>query len=187
MSDAQVVPSFGKDIRALRKSRRMTLTDLSAALGRSVGWLSQVERELSHPSIADLGRMAEILDVSLSSFLQVGAAPEEEGVIVRADARRPIGSRTPGLTEALLSPDLTDDFEMIHSSFAPHSKLPEPLTRPTQEVCYILRGRFNVTIGDKHYQLKAGDSFRLRGELFSWENPGDEVCDIIWVISPPIY
>lgn len=181
------VPTLGADIRALRKARGMTLVDLADALDRSVGWLSQVERDKSHPAIADLGRMAELLDVSISSFLQVGAAPDEEGVIVRADARRPIGSRTDGLTEALLSPDLTDDFEVIHSTFAPGSKTQEPQSRPTQEVCYIVTGRFDLTVGERHFKLSAGDSFRLRGEPFQWSNPYDTPCEIIWVISPPIY
>lgn len=181
------VSSLGADIRALRKARRMTLVDLADALNRSVGWLSQVERDKSHPAIADLGRMAEVLDVSISSFLQVGAAPDEEGLIVRSHARRPIGSRTPGLTEALLSPDLTDDFEMIHSTFAAGSKITEPMQRATQEVCYIVSGEFEIEVGGKVFNLTAGDSFRLRGEPFFWANKSDNPCEIIWVISPPVY
>ena len=185
--DRITVSSLGADIRALRKARGMTLVDLADALGRSVGWLSQVERDKSHPAIADLGRMAEILDVSLSSFLQVGALPEEEGHIVRSHARRPIGSRTEGLSEGLLSPDLTDSFEMIHSTFAPHSHLPEPLSRPTQEVCYVISGKFEITLDGKHFALNAGDSFRLRGQQFQWWNNHDKPCEIVWVISPPVY
>jgi transcriptional regulator with XRE-family HTH domain len=182
-----VVTSLGADIRSLRKSRKLTLMALADRLGRSVGWLSQVERNKSHPSIADLGRMSEVLDVSISSFLQVGAAKGEEGLIVRADARRPIGSRTEGMVEALLSPDLTDDFEVIHSAFAPHSRLTEPLSRPTQEVCYLIKGRFDISVDGQKFSLSAGDSFRLRGQQFQWANPYDETCEIVWVISPPIY
>ncbi|MEJ8562691.1 XRE family transcriptional regulator [Yoonia sp. GPGPB17] len=185
--DRITVSSLGADIRSLRKARKMTLVDLSDALGRSVGWLSQVEREMSYPAIADLNKMAAILDVSVSSFLQMGALPDEEGLVVRAHTRRPIGSRTPGLTEALLSPDLTDDFEVIHSTFAPHSHLPEPLTRPTQEVCYIVSGQFEIALNGKHFTLEAGDSFRLRGQQFQWWNRQNKPCEIIWVISPPIY
>lgn len=185
--DASVVPSLGADIRALRKSRKMTLTALAETLGRSVGWLSQVERDKSHPTIADLGRMAKVLDVSISSFLQVGATSGEEGLIVRANARRPIGSRTEGMIEGLLSPDLTDSFEVIHSAFAPHSRLKEPLRRPTQEVCYLIKGRFDISVDGCRFTLAAGDSFRLRGQLFQWANPYDEPCEIVWVISPPIY
>lgn len=188
MPDGRVtVPTLGADVRALRKARKMTLVDLSDALGRSVGWLSQVERDKSHPAIVDLDRLAKVLDVSISSFLQVEVAPEDEGHVVRAHGRRPIGGRTDGLTEALLSPDLTDDFEMIHSRFAPHSSLPEPLSRPTQEVCYIVSGQFEIELDGNRFRLQAGDSFRIRGEQFQWWNPHDEPCEIIWVISPPVY
>ena len=179
--------SLGADLRALRKSRGLTLTDVADALGRSVGWLSQVERDISSPPIADLGKMAELLDVSVSSLMQIGAAPGEEGIIVRANNRRPIGSRTPGLTEGLLSPDLTDDFEVVHSSFAPGSEITTPLVRPTQEIGYIVRGNFDLWVKGQMFKLHTGDSFRLRGEPFRWANSYDDVCDIIWIIAPPVY
>ncbi|MEM8538118.1 MAG: helix-turn-helix domain-containing protein [Pseudomonadota bacterium] len=188
MRDSRVtVPSLGADVRALRKARGMTLIDLATALGRSVGWLSQVERDKSQPSIADLGRIANTLDVSVSSFLQVDADPDEEGIVVRSHARRPIGSRTAGLTEALLSPDLTDDFEVIHSTYAPRIHVTEPIERPTQEVGYIISGELQITVGGKTFHLYPGDSCRLRGQPFLWANPTDKTAEIIWVISPPVY
>lgn len=179
--------TLGADIRALRKARGVTLIDLSKSMGRSVGWLSQVERDLSTPTIADLGDIAKLLDVDISSLMQTGHAPGEEGLIVRSTARRPIGSRTPGLVEGLLSPDLTDDFEVIHCHFEPGSQITTPLTRPTQEVGYIVKGRFQLTVADKCFRLSTGDSFRLRGEPFSWSVPYANPCEIIWVISPPVY
>jgi transcriptional regulator with XRE-family HTH domain len=179
--------TLGADVRALRKARGMTLVALSEAMGRSVGWLSQVERDISTPAIADLGRMAEILNVAVSSLVQTGAAPGEEGLVVRAHARRPMASRTPGLTEGLLSPDLTDDFEMIHSHYAPDTRITTPLSRPTQEVGYVVKGRFEVTVGGKSFELKPGDSVRLRGQEFVWANNSKNECEMIWVISPPIY
>lgn len=179
--------TLGADLRALRKSRGFTLSDLADELGRSVGWLSQVERDLSVPAIADLSAMAKLLDVSISSLVQMDADPEEEGMIVRANARRPIGSRTPGLIEGLLSPDLTDDFEVVHSAFAPGSEITTCLVRPTQEIGYIVRGRFDLWIDGKMFKLGPGDSFRLRGEPFRWANAYDEPCEIIWVIAPPVY
>ncbi|WP_341368247.1 helix-turn-helix domain-containing protein [Yoonia sp. BS5-3] len=179
--------TLGADIRALRKARGMTLLALAEAMGRSVGWLSQVERDMSTPAISDLGKMAALLDVDVSSLLQTGTAPGEEGLIVRADARRPIGSRTAGLVEGLLSPDLTDDFEVIHCHFDAGTEITTPLTRPTQEVGYIVKGRFQLTVADKSFKLSSGDSFRLRGEPFLWSVPYAHPCEIIWVISPPVY
>ncbi|HET9538276.1 MAG TPA: helix-turn-helix transcriptional regulator, partial [Mesorhizobium sp.] len=54
---------LARDLRALRKARGLTLTELALTLGRSVGWLSQVERGLSIPSIADLRAFADVFAV----------------------------------------------------------------------------------------------------------------------------
>lgn len=179
--------TLGADLRALRKARGMTLIALAEALGKSVGWLSQVERDMSEPAVSDLRAMAKVLDVSVSSLFRTASAAGEDGLIVRADARRPIGSRIAGSTEELLSPDLTDDFEMIHSVFEPHAELKDFACRPTQEVGYIVSGNFNLWIDDELFRLNAGDSFRIRGHNYRWANPYDVPCVVIWVIAPPIY
>ena len=180
--------SLGADIRALRKARGFTLTDLSNSLGRSVGWLSQVERDLSAPSITDLRHLAEAFDVSVAMFARHAEAPNEEaGYVVRQGARRSIGSRMSGLVEEFLSPDLTDDFEMVHSTFEPGSEIGETVTRPTQEVGYLISGRLNLTVGGREFVIGPGDSFRIRGEPFRWSNPYTQPAVAIWVIAPPVY
>ena len=71
------VRTLGADLRALRKARGLTLAALADALGKSVGWLSQVERDISEPAIDDLRAFASVLDVSVSSLFRVAAAPGE--------------------------------------------------------------------------------------------------------------
>lgn len=180
--------TFGADLRAIRRTRGVTLQVLADHLGRSVGWLSQVERDLSQPSLTDLRQIAEALDVPVSTLLRhESTRSDEAGVIVRAEARRPIGARMDGLVEELLSPDLTDDFEMVHSSFAPQSQSAGEEQRPTQEVGVLIAGRLNITIGARTFALEPGDSFRIRGEAFSWSNPHDTPAIAIWVIAPPVF
>lgn len=179
--------TLGADIRSLRKSRQLTLAVLAEELGKSVGWLSQVERDLSEPSIDDLRDLATALSVSVSSLFRADAAVGEEGRIVRSTARRPIGSRAQGLVEELLSPDLTDDFEMVHSTFAPGAELSEEMRRPTQEVGYVISGRINLTIAGRSFSVGPGDSFRIKGDAYRWSNPHEEPCIAVWVIAPPVY
>lgn len=181
-------PSVGADLRALRKARGVTLAELSATLGRSVGWLSQVERDLSDPSMGDLRAIAQALGFPVSMLFGQAPGPAEEiGRIVRKDTRRRLGGAAAGLSEELLSPDLTDDFEMLHSTFAPHSDRGETIARPTQEVGYVVSGQLELTIGDTVFDLGPGDSFRIRGEPFRWRNPHDMPAQVIWVIAPPVY
>jgi transcriptional regulator with XRE-family HTH domain len=180
--------TLGADLRALRKTRGLTLHTLAARLERSVGWLSQVERDLSDPSVNDLRMIAAELDVPISLLFAHAPAPADEaGYIVRHGARRPIGTRAAGLIEELLSPDLTDDFEVVHSTFEPHSRIDRTVTRPTQELGYLLSGQLDMQIGARNFTILPGDSFRIRGEPHRWANPYDKPAVAIWVIAPPVY
>ena len=81
--DVTLMNTLGADLRSLRKSRGLTLSDLAAAIGKSVGWLSQVERDLSEPSIDDLRELAKALSIPISTLLSTAkAAPCEAGFIV---------------------------------------------------------------------------------------------------------
>ncbi len=187
-SDPTKPQSLGADLRALRKSRGLTLSELAEALGRSVGWLSQVERDMSEPSISDLRLIARSLDVPMSLLFAHSSAPaEEKGFVVRAGARRPMGSGDEGLREELLSPDLTDDFEMVHSTFAPRSKMQRPANRPTQEVGYMVSGKLDLIINGRAFTVGPGDSFRIKHAVYEWANPYDEPAVAVWVIAPPVY
>ena len=179
--------TLGADLRALRKARGLTLAGMADSMGKSVGWMSQIERDISEPSISDLRALSKLLDVSVSSLFRVAAAAGEEGFIVRKTARRPIGSRGAGLVEELLSPDLTDDFEVVHSTFEAGASMEQAISRPTQEVGYITAGQLDLWIDDTCFHLNVGDSFRIRGQSYRWSNPHDVPCVAIWVIAPPVY
>ncbi|NDR59087.1 helix-turn-helix domain-containing protein [Aliiruegeria sabulilitoris] len=185
MDDAN---TLGRDLRALRSSRKMTLEELAARLDRSVGWLSQVERDISTPRMSDLREIADVFGVPLSLLFGNADAPEQEqGRIVRATARRVMGEADMGLVETLISPDLTDSFEVIHSTFQPGSRRAKPISRPTQEVAYLVSGKLDIWLDEDPFTLKSGDSFRIREQSYRWANPYSEPAIAIWVISPPVY
>lgn len=179
----------GEDIRSLRKTRGMTLAQLAADVGRSVGWLSQIERGQTTPSVRDLGLLAERLEVTLSFFFRSSSrAPEEQGLVLRSADRPSIGSADSGLTEELLSPTLSGSFEMIRSVFAPGSSSDGPRkARPTEDGGILLSGALTLTVGGTELHLAPGDSFQFNQVDYAWRNDGDEPAVVIWVVSPPIY
>lgn len=180
---------IGEDIRALRRSRKVTLSTLSGAVGRSVGWLSQVERGQTVPSVRDLGRIAEFFGIGISVFFRSFSRREEErGVVLRASDRTSIGSSESGLTEELLSPTLGGSFEMIRAIFAPHStsegRLP---ARQAEDGGVVVSGRLTLLIGDLEVVLEPGDSFQFARSDYAWRNDGDVPAEVVWIVSPPIY
>lgn len=179
---------LGDDIRALRKQKNLTLIDLANALGRSIGWLSQVERNQAEPTIQDLQRIARKFDIPISFFFRNSQAPVEElGTIVRSENRTAIGSRAGGVVEELLSPDIAGDFEMLRSVFEPGARGDDKPARPAQEGGYLVSGELEMWIGDRHYKLREGDSFQFQNKPCSWHNSSNKQTVVIWIISPPIY
>lgn len=191
MTQAQphMFPQVGDDIRALRKSRGLTLKDLAGAVGRSVGWLSQIERGQTTPSVQDLGQIAEQFGVNISFFFRSASRnPEERGLVLRAADQTPIGSSDSGLTEALLSPTLSGSFEMIRSTFAPgaaSSGHRQP--RATEDGGVVISGRLRLTIGQLELDLGPGDSFQFAQKPYAWRNDGSEPAVVLWIVAPPIY
>ena len=178
---------IGHDIRALRQSRGWTLRDLAGNLGRSIGWLSQVERGTSEPLLADIRNIAGLFNLPFSFFFSHVEEGEALEHVVRAHSRRVMLDDATGLREELLSPDLGGKFEMIRSVFSPGSRIAAPVRRASEEAGYVVSGALTLTLDGQSYDLKPGDSFRFAGEMMAWENQGKEDAVVIWVIAPPIY
>ena len=180
---------IGADIRALRKARGITLVALSAAVGRSVGWLSQVERGLAEPSVRDLGLLAAQLGVNLGLlFRSASKRPEEQGIVLRAEDRIPIASRGAGLVEELLSPSLSGAFEIISSTFAPGSDSGgRKSARGREDGGLVVSGRLLLTVDDVEFDLGPGDSFQFADRDYAWRNDTDRPTVVLWIFAPPVY
>lgn len=179
---------IGAEVRKLRKARQRSLAEVAASIGRSIGFVSQLERGLTRASISDLQGIARLLDVPLGwFFLDDRAPPEERGRVLRGGQRRRLGTQTGGLLEELLSPDLGGAFEMFLSTFEPGAEMPAANRRDTEEEGYVVSGTLDLWIGRRRHRLQAGDSFRIVREPYRWRNPGPVPTVVVWVISPPVY
>jgi transcriptional regulator with XRE-family HTH domain len=176
------------DLRALRQAKSLTLAQISERIGRSVGWLSQVERGISMPTLVDLRRLADLFGVPMSLFYTREQPADTDGeVVVRSGTRRQLGSTEPGLVEELLSPSLGGTFEMRRRVFAPGAESSAQTRRETEEAGFVLSGRLSIEIDGIAQQLEAGDSFRFKGKAVRWRNTADTEAVVIWVMSPPVY
>jgi transcriptional regulator with XRE-family HTH domain len=181
----------GQQIRDLRKAKGLTIAELAERIDRSIGYVSQIERNLSELSIPDLKHVAEALEVQISWFFHPTAAVPmaERDYIVRRGNRRRLSLTGIGVTEELLSPSLGGASELVLTRIPPRSTTGEAfVTRKAEESGLVLEGRMELWVEDRHFVLEEGDSFCFGpDESHRVANPGDRECVIIWVITPPVY
>ena len=185
---------LGKDLRALRKANGLTLEQLAESAGKSISFLSKIERGLARPSITALQEIAEPLGVPAGWFLENdGPVPaNERPFIVRKDRRRKLtysglsGTEYMGLEDRLLSAKLDGDLAMGISTYQPGGSTGDDLyTHNGEEAGLILSGEIELTLDNQTFLLKAGDSFSFSADIpHQYRNPGQAEAQIVWANTP---
>jgi transcriptional regulator with XRE-family HTH domain len=182
---------IGEQVRDLRKARGLTITDLADRIGRSIGYVSQVERNISSVSIPTLQKIAGALGVQVSWFFGGGReVPEgERDFIVRRDNRRSLTFGDTGVFEELLSPNLSGALELILTTFKPGSWTgEEDRIRQGEEAGYVVEGTLELWVEGQHFLLMQGDAFAFRRSgPHRCHNPGTSDTRVLWIMTPPSY
>ena len=77
------INGIGTRIKEQRRKLSLTLSDMSAYTGLSNGHLSNIERNQTSPTLANLKRICEALGMSVSDMIK--AAPGERTVVRKND------------------------------------------------------------------------------------------------------
>lgn len=179
----------GNQIRGLRKAKGMTLQALASKTDLSVGYLSQLERDIASPSIRALNAIAHALGVNISWFFPNPATdPDDEAdVIVRAKGRRALNF-SGGVRDELLCPTLSGQLEMLLCTLEPGASSGQPYSHNGEEAGYVSSGQLELHIEEKIYTLNAGDSFHFDcSRPHGYRNIGDVVTVVVWAVTPPHY
>ncbi|HEV7950490.1 MAG TPA: helix-turn-helix domain-containing protein [Glaciihabitans sp.] len=164
---------LGQQIRALRRTRGLTLVQLAAAAGLSHPFLSQLERGLARPSMGSLAAISRALGSSQLELLAGAADRSRELVsstptLVRAGEgdTGPYGSGQARLLvqgDRQFHPMLFDSSETDPGGFHTHGE---------DEFVHVLEGQCTVDLGDKGvFPLEPGDSlYYVGGTLHRWHS-----------------
>ncbi|MHC6225693.1 helix-turn-helix domain-containing protein [Pseudomonas sp. X10] len=170
-------------IRDLRKHRGLTLGELASRVKRSLGFLSQVERGLSRPTVADLTAISEALNVPTTYFYQA-SKPRALDWVTRPGERRTLYYAS-GITDVLVSPTLTGKFSMLESHLAPGASSGEGhLDDSSEQGGFVLEGYLSLWLEgqDDPVTLGPNDSFQLPAHSqFRYANLTDQPTRVLWV------
>src|SRR5438105_6632425 len=181
-------PDLGLTIRRLRESRQLSLKEVAARSGLTQSFLSQVERNLTSPSVASLRKVALAFGVPLTALFQGPVIPENR--VVRRNERKQLIHPRRQWGDYLLTPSLTGKLQVILSLIEPGGGSgDEPYAHDSDEECVIvLRGRLEFRLGSDEYKLEEGDSIVFESRIPHWNrNPGPGQAEVLWITTPPSY
>jgi transcriptional regulator with XRE-family HTH domain len=176
----------GARLRSLRHERGLTIEQVAGATGLTKGFISQLERDTTTPSLSSLARICDALGVRMGDvFLE--SAPDLVRLI-RKDERRAVEWNP---NHFLLSPPQEQRLQAIESHIPPGAGAgDEAYSFPGDvEFVYVMAGTLELRVGDETYRLERGDvlTYPLR-EPHTWSNPSkDETAGVLWVAVPNPY
>jgi transcriptional regulator with XRE-family HTH domain len=179
----------GGRVRELRRARGLTLQQLATETGISVGYLSEIERDLSRLPIGVLTRIADALGVHLHWFFHGDAdGPDDErDIVVRAGRGRVLTFPGIGISDELLSPTLTGPLELVRSTLEPGADS-EYYHHDGAEAGVVLEGTLDLWVGERHLRLHPGDTFSFAStEQHRCANTTRRPTVVLWIVTPPHY
>ena len=174
---AEQIPELGKLLRAKRKELGLTMQAVADAAGLSTGFISQVERGLTVPSLASLAGISDILETPMSSFL----SQPEAGDMSRKATR--ISYSVPGADVSYERVSSTFAGSKLHSVIVhePPGHRSEPISHKGEEIFFILSGEITVEIEGESTVLTVGDTIHFdSSRIHSTWNHGLETASILW-------
>jgi len=175
---------IGKKLRELRLQNDLTLEDLASRCELTKGFLSQVERNLTSPSISTLTDILEALGTNLSDFFR----EEKEGPVVFSAQDFFEDVRDDYTIQWVIPNAQKNKMEPILLTLHPHRRSPELLSHQGEEFGYVLKGAATLTRGSKRYKIKAGETFYINGATSHYlYNHGNSDAVILWITTPPMF
>ena len=177
---------IGKRIKQLRMKNGLTLEELASRSELSKGFLSQLERNLTSPSITTLEDITEVLGISLADFFKDDK--DERVVFKKSDYY--VDEKEDATITWLVPMAQKNMMEPIRYRLAPHGTTFEVKPHDGEEFGYVLKGRIQILnrLNDTFITVRKGETFYLKGnEEHCIGNNGTDEAVFIWISTPPIF
>ena len=175
---------IGLRIKKLRLKKGLTLEELASRCELTKGFLSQLERNLTSPSIATLYDILEALGTSLSDFFK--EEQDEKCVFQKNDFF--VDERDGYTVNWVIPNSQKNEMEPIVVEIEPGMKTFDVNPHDGEEFGYVLEGRVVLVNGEKEYMVKKGETFYLNGKNFHYiKNERKTKAVVLWVSTPPLF
>ncbi len=184
MQDGKSAYAIGAKLRDLRLKNGLTQEELADRAELSKGFISQLENDLTSPSIATLIDILTLLGSNLAEFFSDGGG---ERIVFTPDdyfeKKTDVSAVTwivPTAQKNAMEPIMIE----LERGAATDADIPHE----GEEFGYVLSGEIEVVIGDGRTRAKTGDTFYFRSDHKHYiKNVSDGKSRVLWVSCPPTF
>lgn len=177
--------NIGLKLKELRVQKGLTQEELADRAELSKGFISQLERDLTSPSIATLVDILQCLGTDLKEFFSEEA--DHQIVFSGADYFEKTDSDLGNKIEWIIPNSQKNEMEPIRLTLSPFGKTYPDNPHEGEEFGYVLSGNLHIHIGNKIYKAKKGESFYFTPASTHYIEAGKMGASLIWVTSPPSF
>ena len=175
---------LGTKIKRLRLQNNLTQEELADRCELTKGYISQLENELTSPSITTLEDILNALGTTFADFFK--DEKEEKVVFTEAEFIEKVADTHK--IEWLVPNAQKNEMEPIRVTVEPHTTLEEDVPHEGEEFGYVISGRVWLHIGQAAYCVKKGEVFHFTSDKpHRLENRTNEKAVVLWVASPPTF
>lgn len=177
---------IGTKIKRMRIEKGLTQEELANRCELSKGFISQLENDLTSPSIATLIDILEILGTNLKEFF---SDDREEKVTYTCEDMFQTENEELKYSLMWLVPNAQkNEMEPIMITLEPGGKYIEEEPHEGEEFGYVLSGVITLHLGDRKFKVKKDESFYYKPKSNHYiSNYGKSTAKVIWISTPPSF
>lgn len=175
---------IGAKLKELRILKGLTQEELADRAELSKGFISQLERDLTSPSIATLMDILQCLGTSIGEFFN--ETPEEQIVFGKLDYFEKHDADLKNEIKWIIPNAQKNMMEPILLTLEPGGETYPDNPHEGEEFGYVISGNISIHIGSKTYKAKKGESFYFVSDKKHYLSSKAGAV-LIWVSSPPSF
>ena len=174
---------IGNKIKNLRQLKNLTQEELADRCELTKGYISQLENDLTSPSIETLKDLLNALGTTFGEFFE--ETSQNTQVVFKKDEY--IEKQTDATTIKWLVPSAQkNSMEPIIIEINANCQTESDIPHEGEEFGFVLSGKIELVIGKKSYIVKAHETFYFTADKPHYiKNIGLTPAKIIWVSNPP--
>ncbi|PXZ07447.1 DNA-binding protein [Gilliamella apicola] len=171
--------NVGLKIKQIRKKQNKTLQQLSSISGLSSGYLSNLERNIISPTIAQLQKVCFALNINITDVLTINQPPSSP--VTRANERKVFFTEKDKVKYEMLNNGEHDIEGICITVEQGFSYERTSWGHDYDEIAVITQGSLCIEMLNQKFIINAGDSIYIKkNTLHTFKNVGNSTCVSYW-------